>query len=59
MPIGNPKYFIGDISEINIDLNKFGFFYCKIIAPDDIKHPILQTHVKINGGTRTMAPIGN
>lgn len=59
MPIGNPKYFIGDISKINIDLNKFGFFYCKIIAPDDIKHPILQTHVKINGGTRTMAPIGN
>jgi hypothetical protein len=56
MPIGKPTYFRGDIRKI--DPNAFGFFHCKIIAPDDIKHPILQTHVKINNGIRTMAPIG-
>jgi DNA polymerase type B, organellar and viral len=56
MPVGNISYFEGDISLTNLDL--FGFFYCKITAPDDIKHPILQTHVKINNGLRTMAPIG-
>jgi hypothetical protein len=46
MPIGTPTYFKGDI--LKIDPNAFGFFYCKIIAPDNIKHPILQTHVKTN-----------
>jgi len=56
MPIGKIKYFEGDISLSNLD--SFGFFYCRIIAPDSILHPILQTHVKINGGTRTIAPIG-
>jgi hypothetical protein len=56
MPIGFPTYFEGDIRKI--DLNAFGFFYCKIIAPDNIKHPILQTHVKTSGGIRTIAPIG-
>jgi hypothetical protein len=56
IPVGNPTYFSGDITKINVDA--FGFFYCKIIAPDDIKHPILQTHVKTNNGTRTVSPIG-
>jgi len=56
MPIGTPTYFEGNILRINP--NAFGFFYCEIIAPGDIKHPILQTHVKFNGGTRTIAPIG-
>jgi hypothetical protein len=56
MPIGLPSYFEGDITAI--DQNAFGFFYCKIIAPDNIKHPIIQTRVKINGGIRTMAPLG-
>jgi len=56
MPIGFPTYFEGNIRAI--DPNAFGFFYCKIIAPDDIKHPIIQTHVKINNMTRTIAPIG-
>jgi hypothetical protein len=56
MPIGNPTYFDGDIRKI--DLNAFGFFYCRITAPDDIKHPIIQTHVKINNMVRTIAPIG-
>jgi len=57
MPIGNPTYFEGNIRAI--DPTAFGFFYCNIIAPDNIKHPILQTHVKINNMTRTIAPIGN
>jgi hypothetical protein len=56
MPIGFPTYFKGDI--LKIDPNAFGFFYCKIIAPDNIKHPILQTHVRTNNGTRTISPIG-
>jgi len=56
MPIGMPTYFNGDIRKI--DLNAFGFFYCEIIAPEDIQHPILQTRVKINGINKTIAPIG-
>jgi hypothetical protein len=55
MPVGKPVLFEGDIRKI--DPNAFGFFYCKIIAPDDIKHPIIQTHVKTNG-MRTISPIG-
>jgi len=57
MPTGTPSYFTGDIRKI--DPNAFGFFYCKIIAPDNIKHPIIQTHVKTKNGIRTVAPIGN
>jgi hypothetical protein len=56
MPIGIPTYFSGNIRLI--DPNAFGFFYCKIIAPDNILHPILQTHVKTHGGIRTISPIG-
>jgi hypothetical protein len=56
MPIGFPRYFEGNIRAIDPDA--FGFFYCNIIAPDSIKHPVIQTHVKTNNGIRTMAPIG-
>ena len=56
MPIGKPVYFEGDIRAI--EPNAFGFFYCEIIAPDNLKHPIIQTHVKINNMTRTIAPVG-
>jgi len=56
MPIGKPTFFEGNIRDINP--NAFGFFYCEIIAPDNIKHPIIQTHVMTNGGLRTIAPIG-
>jgi hypothetical protein len=56
MPTGKPVHFYGDIRKI--DPNAFGFFYCKIVAPDNLKHPILQTHVKVNKGTRTIAPLG-
>ena len=57
MQVGVPTYFKGDIRLI--DSKAFGFFYCKIIAPDDILHPIIQTHVKTDNGIRTISPIGN
>jgi hypothetical protein len=57
MPVGTPTYFKGDIR--TLDSNAFGFFYCNIIAPDDIKHPIIQTHVKTDGGIRTVSPVGS
>lgn len=57
MPTGIPTYFEGDIRKI--DSNAFGFFYCKIIAPDNLKHPIIQTHVKTGNVITTMAPLGN
>jgi hypothetical protein len=57
LPTGMPTYFNGNI--LKIDENAFGFFYCKITAPDDIKHPILQTRVKVNGINKTIAPIGS
>jgi hypothetical protein len=56
MPVGKPTLFQGNIRAINKDA--FGFFYCEIIAPDNLEHPIIQTHVKINNMTRTIAPIG-
>src|ERR1700687_5795659 len=56
IPIGKPTLFEGDIR--SVDSNAFGFFYCNIIAPDNLRHPILQTHVKINNMTRTIAPLG-
>ena len=56
MPIGKVKFFTGDIFKFNPDA--FGFFFCKIEAPDKIKHPIVQTHVKTESGIRTMSPIG-
>jgi DNA polymerase type B, organellar and viral len=56
MPIGNPTYFKGNI--LNIKENAFGFFYCKITAPDNIQHPIIQTKVKIHGVNKTISPIG-
>jgi DNA polymerase type B, organellar and viral len=57
MPVGKPILFEGNIRAIEPDA--FGFFYCKIIAPENLKHPIIQTHVKINGQIRTISPLGN
>jgi len=56
MPVGIPTLFKGNIRLI--DPKAFGFFYCNIIAPDKLKHPILQTHVMTNNGIRTIAPLG-
>lgn len=46
MSVRNPTYFKKDITKI--EDNSFEFFYCKIIASENFKHPILQTHDKIN-----------
>jgi hypothetical protein len=56
MPVGNTIYFEGNIRII--DSKAFGFFFCEIIAPENIKHPIIQTHAKTTGGIRTLSPIG-
>nr|AWX52929.1 hypothetical protein [Lactarius sp. (in: basidiomycete fungi)] len=56
MPAGKPTLFYGDIRKVDPDA--FGFFYCNIIAPDNLEHPIIQTHVKTESGFRTIAPLG-
>jgi len=56
MPTGKPVLFEGDIRKI--DPNAFGFFYCKIKTPTDLEHPILQSHIKNNSVSSTMAPLG-
>ena len=53
-PIGSPTYFEGDILKDNPEA--FGFFYCNIITPNDLLHPILQIHHKTEGGIRTISP---
>lgn len=57
MPVGNPTYFEGNIRAI--DAEAFGFFFCNIITPNNLKHPIIQTHVKTSNGLRTIAPLGS
>lgn len=56
MPVGNKTYFEGNIRKI--DPNAFGFFYCKITTPSNLKHPVLQTHVQTKSGMRTVAALG-
>ena len=56
LPIGSPTYFEGDITKLDPDA--FGFFNCKITCPDNLKHPIIQTHIKTKDGIRTVAPVG-
>jgi len=57
MPTDKPNQFFGDIRKV--DPNAFGFFYCKIIAPNNLLHPIIQTHMKTKAGLRTVAGIGS
>ena len=58
-PIGSPTYFEGNI--LKQDSKAFGFFHCKIVAPSNLLHPILQLHHKSspNGGIRTVSPLGS
>ena len=56
MPLGNPTYFKGNI--FKKEDRPFGFFFCKIIAPNNLKHPIIQTHINTKDGTRTVASVG-
>ena len=57
MPVGTPIYFKGNIRLL--DENAFGFFFCEIVTPNKLKHPILQTHVKTSNGIRTISPLGS
>jgi hypothetical protein len=57
MPTGKPIQFYGNIRKYEPEA--FGFFYCKITTPENLMHPILQTHVKTNNMTRTIAPLGS
>jgi len=55
-PIGKPTYFEGDIRKYKNEA--FGFFYCKVEAPNNLIHPIIQLHVKTKSGYRTISPTG-
>lgn len=57
MPLGNPIYFEGDILKF---MNKpLGVFKVKIDSPEEIKHPILQSRLKVNGTSSTLSPLGS
>jgi len=53
-PLDKPTYFEGDICKY--DAKAFSFFHCKVEAPTDLIHPIIQLHVKIKSDIRTIAP---
>ena len=56
MPVGKPVAFDGNIR--NIEVDAYGFFYCKITSPEYLAHPILQRRIKTSEGTRTIAGLG-
>jgi hypothetical protein len=63
MPCGSPKFKnvninINSIEDLSKIITLFGFFKAKIIAPTNLKYPIIQTHVKTKQGVRTVAPLG-
>lgn len=59
MPVGDIKFFEGDISLITEWKDLFGFMQVEITAPANMKHPILQTKLKVGkAGLRTVAPLG-
>ena len=57
MPIGQPIAFLGNIRAL--EPNAYGFFYCKIISPAYLEHPILQRRIKTSDGIRTIAGLGS
>jgi hypothetical protein len=60
LPTGKIVYFEGDIYNSNLIIDNFipdgvlGFYYCKVIAPDNLVQPIIQ----IRYNNKTIAPIG-
>ena len=60
IPCGKIVYFEGDIYNENLIINNIipqnvlGFYYCKVIAPNNLLHPIIQ--LRINN--TTLAPLG-
>lgn len=55
-PINNPVYFNGNIRSVISDA--FGYFYCKVTAPQNLQYPVLQTHVETKDGIRSLAGLG-
>lgn len=56
MPTGVPFYFEGDITLLEHHL--FGIFEVEIKAPLYLNRPILQHRMNVEGGTRTISPVG-
>lgn len=61
LPVGRPIAFDGDIRLVEPEVQ--GFFYCKIVSPLSLKHPILQRRIKTvlkeGDGVRTIAGLGS
>lgn len=56
MPVGDPKYFEGNIYLIEKD--PFGFFEVEVESPPYLKHPILPYKANKNYNFRTIYPLG-
>ena len=56
MPCGKVRHFVGNI--LAKEMNPIGFFKANIIAPDNLKVPVLTTKVLINGKLTNVAPTG-
>lgn len=56
LPVGNIHKFEGNI--LDYEKNPFGIFLAEVTTPTDMNIPVLQLKVKINGGYRTMSPLG-
>lgn len=63
MPVGSPTYFEGDIlqdSDYDPNNKPFGIFEVDVVAPSNIKLPLLQTRIKTKKKDhRTLAPLGS
>jgi hypothetical protein len=57
VPVGNPTFFEGDV--LNFKDRPFGVFEAKVEAPKDVKIPLLQKRMKVNGSISTISPAGN
>ena len=56
MPCGKVRHFVGNILEK--ETNPIGFFKVNIIAPSNLKVPVLMTKTVINGKLVNVAPVG-
>lgn len=60
LPTGKIVYFEGDIYNQDLIINNIipggvlGFYFCRVIAPRGLKHPIIQ----LRHNNRTLAPVG-
>ena len=56
MPCGKVRHFVGNI--LATEINPIGFFKANIIAPENLKVPVLTTKVLIDGKLVNVAPTG-